>query len=48
MERQFENDGYITRPIDAHDFPGQVRQYLDSRGEEQEGKADVQEEKDVR
>nr|HID14218.1 response regulator [Anaerolineae bacterium] len=25
-------DGYITKPIDTRAFPGQVRQYLDSRG----------------
>jgi two-component system cell cycle response regulator DivK len=24
-------DGYITKPIDTRAFPGQVRQYLDSR-----------------
>ena len=24
-------DGYITKPIDTRAFPGQIRQYLDSR-----------------
>lgn len=29
-------DGYITKPIDTRAFPGQVRQYLDSRRKEVE------------
>ena len=30
-------DGYITKPIDTRAFPGQVKEYLDSRGKEQGG-----------
>lgn len=34
-------DGHITKPIDPRTLPGQMRQYLDSRGEGTKEASDV-------